>query len=98
MKAAIISDTHNQAYKMKMPNADILICAGDFTLRGSANEIAEFNKWLHTVKDKYDKIFVIAGNHDFLFQNKPSLAVKLLTEGLKDKVEYLENRAVEYEG
>lgn len=50
---------------------------GDFTNRGTYQEIMSFNEWLGKLPHKYK--IVIAGNHDFLFETKPSRAQNCLT-------------------
>ena len=59
-----ISDTHGQHKKLKLPEGDILIHAGDICAgRGSRNEVEKFNEWLGELN--YSHIICIAGNHDF---------------------------------
>jgi hypothetical protein len=41
-----ISDTHNFAHNVGIPHGDILLCAGDFTVKGSKEEVEKFNEWL----------------------------------------------------
>ncbi|KRX05198.1 hypothetical protein PPERSA_06832 [Pseudocohnilembus persalinus] len=58
-----ISDTHNKQYKIsKVPESDVLIHSGDFSLRGTIKEVEEFIQFLdlqpHPIK------IVVAGNHD----------------------------------
>jgi predicted phosphodiesterase len=52
----------------KIPNADILIHAGDFTRRGTLKEIDNFADFLGSLNIKHK--IVIAGNHDILFDSK----------------------------
>lgn len=53
----------------KIPDADILIHAGDFTRKGTLQEIEEFNRFLASLKNVKHAI-VIAGNHDKIFDKK----------------------------
>lgn len=62
-----LSDTHNCHEQIVVPDGDILIHAGDSTVRGTADEIFNFAKWFSNLPHKY-KIF-IAGNHDFFFED-----------------------------
>jgi Icc-related predicted phosphoesterase len=80
MKIVLISDTHNQHNKMNIPDGDILIHAGDFTSQGKIYEITAFNKWLESLTHKHK--IIIAGNHDLLFENQPSLAESLITNAI----------------
>jgi 3',5'-cyclic AMP phosphodiesterase CpdA len=52
----------------KIPNADILIHAGDFTRRGTLKEIDGFSEFLDSLNVKHK--IVIAGNHDVLFDSR----------------------------
>jgi Icc-related predicted phosphoesterase len=80
MKLALISDTHSQLDKVKLPDADILLHAGDATYRGDIRELAKFNEDLGKIKDKYKHgIFFTPGNHDGLFEENLSFAKKLIT-------------------
>lgn len=76
-----ISDTHSRHPQFtEIPDGDILIHAGDATVRGDVMEIVEFNRWLGTLPHKH-KIFV-AGNHDFLFERAPELARNLMSNAI----------------
>lgn len=83
-----ISDTHTRLGDVVVPDGDILIHAGDFSRRGRPQEIERFADQMralpHPVK------IVIAGNHDFLFEEEPERARAML-EGLS----YLEDSGTE---
>ncbi len=91
MKIVCISDTHGKHDQIQIPKGDILIHAGDFTKRGLIAEVQQFNQWLAAQPHKYK--IVIAGNHDFLFEQNPVLAQSLLSE-----IIYLEDNFIEIEG
>ncbi len=91
MKIVCLSDTHGKHAQLQVPEGDILIHAGDFTKRGLIGEVQQFNDWLTTQPHKHK--IVIAGNHDFLFEQNPALAQSLLNEAM-----YLEDEFVEIEG
>jgi predicted phosphodiesterase len=74
MRIVCLSDTHNR--ELAVPDGDLLIHAGDATMRGTPDEIVEFNSWFGALPHKH-KIF-IAGNHDWLFETQPAGARKLL--------------------
>lgn len=61
-----LSDTHGKHHQLKLPNADVLIHAGDVSSRGQEFEIQNFLHWMAEL-DYEHKIF-IAGNHDFYFE------------------------------
>jgi Icc-related predicted phosphoesterase len=90
MKIVLISDTHNQHEKIKLPEGDMIIHAGDITGMGSYSEVMSFLQWYSRLKFKY-KIF-IAGNHDFLFEKME------LSYALPEGVTYLQDSLVEIEG
>jgi len=99
VKILFISDTHTQHdglfNKFKMPEADIIVHAGDITGYGSENSVRKFLKWFGMLEIKH-KIFV-AGNHDWLFENERSWAHQLVAEYSKkySKIHYLEDNGVE---
>lgn len=87
-----ISDTHNLGSKLKVPDGDILIHAGDMTSRGSLNEVEREVDWLKSLPHKHKVL--IAGNHDWAFQRTPAAAQALCNEG----VTYLQDGEVTCEG
>lgn len=91
MKLCLISDTHDQHDKVVLPEADILIHAGDLTLAGEPAACRSALQWLNAQPHKH--VVVIAGNHDFAFESPHK---GLLLEGLR--IVYLENSGVELEG
>jgi predicted phosphodiesterase len=60
---ACISDTHGQHRRLKVPDADILIHAGDFTRFGSEEDLKDFNDWLGTLPHAHK--IVVNGNHEY---------------------------------
>jgi len=93
MKIVVISDTHTQHRKVKLPDADMIIHAGDISSRGLQHEVFDFYQWFGSLDYKY-KIF-IAGNHDFYFE-KHSQATIL--KEIPDNLIYLNDSGVEIEG
>src|SRR5271154_516371 len=77
-KVVLISDTHNQHPRPIIPEGDILIHAGDLTMRGTEIEVEEALNWLAEQPHLF-KVF-IAGNHDFLFEQQPENARRLAAE------------------
>lgn len=88
-----ISDIHGMYGDLDLPDGDILVCAGDMTNVGRITEIAEFGIWLDNQHGRYKDIIVIAGNHDFGFQNDKQVSVSLL-----GNVHYLEDSGIEVQG
>lgn len=93
IKICIISDTHNYHKQLILPNADMIIHCGDFTGTGKENEIRKFMKWYSNL-DQFKHKIIIAGNHDFLFEDSGSWARGLVPKN----VHYLEDSGVEIEG
>jgi Icc-related predicted phosphoesterase len=91
-RIVLLSDTHNCNEQISVPDADILIHAGDATNRGQVDEIIAFNEWFSGLPHKH-KIFV-AGNHDWLFETRPKYAQSLLAENII----YLQDSLIEIEG
>lgn len=93
MRIVCISDTHGQHGQLRLPEGDLLICTGDFSRRGRRNEIVEFNDWLGTLPHRHKVI--IAGNHDFLFEQDP-MARHLLSHAtyLQDEECVVEGRRI----
>jgi Icc-related predicted phosphoesterase len=79
MKIIAISDTHGRHDKLIMPKGDVLIHAGDFTPRGEIIDVAKFSDFL--AKQNYQYKIVIAGNHDFSFEDERQKEVeKMITD------------------
>lgn len=94
MRLVCISDTHNRTRDLVVPGGDVLIHAGDCTEDGSFNQAATFIDWfagqLHPFKA------LIAGNHDFVFQQIPE-AVKHLLQAYPG-VTYLQDSGAQFAG
>lgn len=88
-----LSDTHNCNAEIEVPDGDMLIHAGDATIRGTEPEVEEFLKWFSSLPHRH-KIFV-AGNHDWLYETNNRFA-RLITANFK--VIYLQDSFVEIEG
>ncbi len=86
-----LSDTHNRQGEFSVPNGDILVHAGDMTGRGTLPEITAVNEWLGRLPHKHK--IIIAGNHDFLFEEENLLARSLITNAT-----YLQDSLAEVEG
>ena len=82
MRIVLISDTHGS--HPVLPKGDVLIHAGDATMMGTPEEVANFDKWLGTLD--YKHIIFTPGNHDFLFEEKQHLlsnATVLINESIE---------------
>jgi Icc-related predicted phosphoesterase len=93
MKIILISDTHGLHDQLQLPEGDMLIHAGDVSMRGDEHEILAFLDWFGGLNYKY-KIF-ISGNHDFFFERKTPAYIKSL---IPENVIYLNDSHVMIEG
>lgn len=93
MKIVAISDTHTQHRKLKLPDADMIIHAGDISSRGLPQEVLDFYDWFSGLNYTY-KIF-IAGNHDFYFEDQ---SFETIREEIPEGIIYLNDSGVEIEG
>ncbi len=87
-----ISDTHGEHEKLSMPeDADMLICAGDYTKFGKKEQLLSFNEWLG--KLPYRTKIVVNGNHECNAMWKRSAksllsnAILLVDEGVEVELE-----------
>ena len=90
MKILHISDTHGVHRQLKsLPEADVIIHSGDFTMVGSEAEAIDFLNWFCDLSYSH-KIF-ICGNHDECLYGS-------YVDGLDNNVHYLCNSGVEIDG
>lgn len=98
MKILNISDTHSKHKQMPLEwltPADCIIHAGDISTRGYEHEVKNFLDW-YSKLDQYKYKILIAGNHDWYFQDYPEGAKKLLAE--YPNIIYLRDSGIELEG
>lgn len=77
MKFVCLSDPHGYHRLVKVPAGDVLIFAGDLTVRGEIVTVRDFNMWLGELPHKYK--IVIAGNHDIGFEKEREEYEALIT-------------------
>ncbi|XP_061166908.1 metallophosphoesterase MPPED2-like isoform X2 [Saccostrea echinata] len=67
-----ISDTHGKIERsgLRMPPGDVLLHAGDFTMKGQLTEIEKFNSYLGFLP--YKLKILVAGNHDLTLDEELS--------------------------
>lgn len=88
VRLACISDTHQMERELELPDGDILLHAGDFTMFSrSARAIFDFSEWLDELP--YAHKIVVPGNHEFFLEADPSrrnlisTAIVLINEGIE---------------
>lgn len=91
MKLALFSDTHATQGKINIPDADILIFAGDMTHCRTAQDVANFNNFLARLPHAHK--IVIGGNHDHRLARDPKKAKALLSNAI-----YLQDQSVVISG
>jgi Icc-related predicted phosphoesterase len=87
MKIAFFSDTHSMHHRLQVPDADVLVFAGDMI--GNDEPPSYFDAWLSELPHAHK--LVIAGNHDWCFEKQDGR--KLLKHAV-----YLQDSAVEIGG
>ena len=102
MKILCISDTHNQHKSIPsrfMDNEDgsidVIIHAGDMSLRGSKKEILGFLYWFDNLPFKHK--ILIAGNHDFWFEETTNTEIKKELS-FRKSITYLYDSGIEIDG
>lgn len=95
MKIATISDTHSFHRKLQIPEADVLVCAGDITFKGEQGIMEDFAEWTKSLPVK--RKVVICGNHEvgmaYGKKRKP-----ILETFKKSGIDYLENSSITIDG
>lgn len=92
MRLVCISDTHSLHRAIpNIPDGDVLIHAGDSLGQGTLDNIEDLNDWLGSLPHRHK--IVIAGNHDWAFQEIPEQAREALSNAI-----YLQDSGVEIEG
>ena len=85
-----LSDTHGCHRRLRdLPEADVVVHSGDFTMNGSESEAIDFMNWFCDLPYRH-KVF-ICGNHDDCLYGAA-------IDGLDANVNYLCNSGIEIEG
>jgi predicted phosphodiesterase len=93
MRLVLLSDTHSLHGSINtVPDGDVLIHAGDMTLRGVLADLEGFLDWFAAFPHPHK--LLVAGDHDWLFQSRPALAEGLVPSG----VTYLRDSGVTIQG
>jgi len=88
LRRVLLSDTHQFHREVRVPDGDLLIHAGDFTVFSkSRSAILDFSKWLGELRHHHK--IIIPGNHAFFLEANPfersvfTNAVVLINEGIE---------------
>ena len=96
MEITFISDTHtkHKSYTSRLQKGgDVIVCCGDITSMGEEHDLIKFAAWYDSLPFQYK--ILIAGNHDFIFEQRPSQAKRILKP---TGITYLENEAILIDG
>lgn len=96
MKIVATSDLHG--YQPVLPEGDVLVLAGDLTGHGDDIDIYRLSKWLLTIAHSFKAIIVVAGNHDWWFQERGSSHGALYRMWREHGIYYLEDDYVTIDG
>lgn len=91
MNITTISDLHGETPDLE--SGDLLIIAGDLTAMDKPHQYVKFGKWLK--KQDYEKIILIAGNHDVRLSHANSINDLF---DCPNNVDYLCDSGTEYKG
>jgi Icc-related predicted phosphoesterase len=91
LRLVLLSDTHELHREVEVPDGDIFIHAGDFTMFSKSMEaVVDFNDWLGELPHRHK--IVVPGNHEFFLEADPSERLML------DNAVVLINEGTEIEG
>lgn len=82
-----LSDTHELHRQVEVPDGDVLVHAGDFTMFSkSTAALRDFNEWLGELSHRYKVL--VPGNHEFAFEDPSRTrlithATLLINEGVE---------------
>jgi predicted phosphodiesterase len=91
MRIVVVSDTHNLHHRISIPEGDVLVHCGDMLGRGSLAELEAFDRFLAGLPHRHK--VVIAGNHDWCFEQEPQEARSRVRHAT-----YLQDESVVIEG
>lgn len=79
MQVVAFSDSHWKLDDLILPEGDVLICAGDWSVsNGGMSDLIKFSLFIK--KQPHTHKIIISGNHDFIGQSEPSIVKESLKE------------------
>lgn len=94
-KIVAISDVHNRYHNLKIPTCDILISSGDYSSRGTPDEVKNFHYWLN--EQDAGHIISVQGNHELWVESNFDQA-KLIAKEQCPAVNFIDEGLIEIEG
>lgn len=91
MRIVVVSDTHNMHQRIDIPDGDVFVHCGDCLGHGTLEELRALDRVLGELPHRHK--ILIAGNHDWCFEQEPEAARRLVRNAI-----YLEDEEVELEG
>jgi predicted phosphodiesterase len=95
LRVVFASDTHDRHNQLTVPDGDVFVHCGDFTMNGNLKAVGAFSTWIRGLPHRHK--VVIAGNHDLSFENTPDAAHRALRAG-EDGLVYLQDSGVVIDG
>lgn len=92
MRIVCISDTHEKHNRVKLPEGDVLIHAGDWTSKGNKHRLQAAGRWF-AGQASYSCRIAIAGNHDISLQYDPGFGIRCFADSV-----YLAEGSVDVQG
>lgn len=94
LKIVSISDTHGYHRRIKnIPDADVLIHAGDITGRGEIKVLNDFAMWMKELPHAHK--LLIAGNHDLTLERDNAQKQEILKLFQECGITYLQDSGIE---
>jgi len=91
MRVICLSDTHGYHKRLTIPDGDLLIHCGDFSMRATSPQVSEFARWFASLPHRHK--IIVAGNHDMACEQGPFDVKKVFAPAY-----YLDHEEVVIEG
>lgn len=99
MRIVCISDTHNFHDQVKLPEGDVLVHSGDFTISGKMSELIPAANWLKKQLGRFREVVCTPGNHDFACQHFLTMNhMRSLYEDVFAGIKYLQDESTIIDG
>lgn len=96
MKICHISDSHERHAQLVLPEADILIHSGDFSMTGAKAKVIDFIDWM--ARQPFKHKICIAGNHDLSLQEHHKSRKEILKLFKSNNIIYLKDSSIIIDG